>query len=216
MKDKRKVIEIKGGKNGLVIIMGKDSTLKEIEDELEVKLKEGGSFFDQARIRIDLCGRQGRPEEIEEIKKILVKHNLIFDGITSNNEHIVVNSKSESLKTSSDQKETRALIVQRTLRSGQKIHYKGAVVIFGDVNPGAEIIAGGDIIVMGKLRGMAHAGAFGDLNTSVTAWSLNPTQLRIGDILSRSPDTKEEHLPGSERASVQGGRIVVSPLFNNE
>jgi septum site-determining protein MinC len=104
------------------------------------------------------------------------------------------------------------LILRRTLRSGQKIVYKGSVVVLGDVNPGAEISAGGDIIVLGKLRGIAHAGVRGDENVSVSALALEPSQLRIGPVLSRAPDDKQSGGNGPEWARVRGGRIIVSPL----
>jgi septum site-determining protein MinC len=106
-----------------------------------------------------------------------------------------------------------ALLVQRTLRSGQVIHHPGHVVVIGDVNPGAEIRAGRSVIVWGRLRGTVHAGAGegqGE-NAVVCALQLSPTQLRIGDYITRSPtdDTNHDIIP--EMASVQGGQIVAVP-----
>ncbi len=80
------------------------------------------------------------------------------------------------------------MLVQRTLRSGQTIEYTGNVVVLGDVNPGAEIIAGGHVVVMGALRGVVHAGAFGDNSATITAFLLEPTQLRIASHITRPPD----------------------------
>lgn len=99
--------------------------------------------------------------------------------------------------------------IRRTLRSGQREQFDGHVVIVGDVNPGAEVVATGDIVVMGKLRGMAHAGARGDPGAVVVAFRLEPTQLRIGDLISRSPDGTAERTGAPEIAEVQDGRIVV-------
>ena len=75
---------------------------------------------------------------------------------------------------------SRVLSIRHGLRSGQVIHYTGDVAIFGDVNPGAEIVAGGTILVLGALRGMVHAGSNGDDEAIVLAFDLRPTQLRIG------------------------------------
>ena len=72
-----------------------------------------------------------------------------------------------------------AIVVRRTLRSGFSLQHSGHVVVIGDVNPGAEIIAGGDVIVWGRLRGMVHAGAEGNEDAVVCALDLSPTQLRI-------------------------------------
>ncbi|MCL1976380.1 MAG: septum site-determining protein MinC [Firmicutes bacterium] len=80
------------------------------------------------------------------------------------------------------------VMIQRTLRSGQNFHYDGNVVIMGDVNPGAEIVASGHVLVMGSLRGMVHAGATGEEKATVTALSLAPTQLRIAAHITRPPD----------------------------
>lgn len=80
------------------------------------------------------------------------------------------------------------LLIKRTLRSGQNINYDGNVVVLGDVNPGAEIICSGHILIMGVLRGLVHAGATGDDTATVTALSLNPTQLRISSHITRPPD----------------------------
>lgn len=103
-----------------------------------------------------------------------------------------------------------ALIVRRTLRSGQSVHYPGSVVILGDVNPGAEVIAGGDIIVLGALRGVAHAGALGEEGAVVVAFRLQPTQLRIAHFISRAPDDADLPEPqGPEMAQVRNNLITI-------
>jgi septum site-determining protein MinC len=78
-----------------------------------------------------------------------------------------------------------------TVRSGQLISYEGNLVVIGDVNPGGEVVATGNIIVMGSLRGMVHAGADGNKEAIVVAFNLQPMQLRIADVITRSPDEKE-------------------------
>jgi septum site-determining protein MinC len=82
------------------------------------------------------------------------------------------------------------------------------VALIGDVNPGGEIVAGGNIVVWGKLRGTAHAGALGDDTAVVCALQLAPSQIRIGSYIARPPERGS--LPGApEMASVQEGDIVV-------
>ncbi|MBK7894707.1 MAG: septum site-determining protein MinC [Anaerolineaceae bacterium] len=82
------------------------------------------------------------------------------------------------------------LILKETLRSGRSIYHEGHVVVIGDVNPGAEIVASGDVIVWGRLRGLVHAGALGDETAVICALELTPTQLRIADQIAISPDEK--------------------------
>ena len=103
------------------------------------------------------------------------------------------------------------ILVRRTLRSGQVVQHPGHVVVIGDVNPGAEIIAGGDVVVWGKLRGIVHAGAIGDDGAVVCALSLAPLQLRIGSHIARAPEGREDLPQRPEMASVQDGEIVAEP-----
>ncbi|HID62274.1 MAG TPA: septum site-determining protein MinC [Anaerolineae bacterium] len=103
------------------------------------------------------------------------------------------------------------ILVRRTLRSGQVVQHPGHVVVIGDVNPGAEIIAGGDVVVWGKLRGVVHAGATGNDGAVVCALSLTPLQLRIGNHIARAPEGREGLPERPEMASVQDGEIVAEP-----
>lgn len=105
-----------------------------------------------------------------------------------------------------------ALYVRQTLRSGQSLTHAGAVVVLGDVNPGAEIVAEGDIVVFGTLRGVAHAGSAGDLGAQIVAWALRPTQLRIGSLIARSPDGGPSGPAVPECARVESGAIHIHPL----
>jgi septum site-determining protein MinC len=99
------------------------------------------------------------------------------------------------------------LIARRTLRSGQQLRHPGSITVIGDVNPGAEIVAGGDIVVWGKLRGTAHAGAMGNETSVVCALELMPTQLRIAQYFARSPEGRRRKLQ-PEVARVREGKIV--------
>lgn len=106
--------------------------------------------------------------------------------------------------------EERTLFLHRTLRSGQRVQYDGSVVIVGDVNAGAEVVATGDILVMGALRGLAHAGARGAANAIVSALCLAPTQLRIANVIGRAPDGDLAR-PRPEMASVRDGMLFIEP-----
>lgn len=101
------------------------------------------------------------------------------------------------------------ILVQRTLRSGQVIRYDGNVVILGDVNPGAEVIATGNVIVMGVLRGVVHAGAGGNEDAVVVAFRLQPTQLRIANHITRAPDGEEPVIGYPEVARIKGGVVTI-------
>lgn len=99
-------------------------------------------------------------------------------------------------------------VIDQNLRAGSRIESPGTVVILGDVNPGAEIIAAGDIIVVGKLRGLAHAGANGQEEAAIWAMSLEAKQIRIAGMVAQAP-TEDKGGRGPERARVVDGRIVL-------
>ena len=101
-----------------------------------------------------------------------------------------------------------ALVVTKTVRSGQEIRHNGDVIILGDVNPGAVVVAAGHIVVMGALRGVAHAGCTGNRTAIVAATKLRPTQLRIAEVIGRAPDgDAPQSYP--EVARIRGDLIVV-------
>ncbi|MGH7729544.1 MAG: septum site-determining protein MinC, partial [Vulcanimicrobiaceae bacterium] len=95
-----------------------------------------------------------------------------------------------------------------TLRGGRSLHQVGNIVVVGDVNPGAELVASGEILVFGALRGTAHAGARGDLSARVLALELAPTQLRIATAIAAGAE-RGSGLP--EIAFVREGRIAIAP-----
>lgn len=95
----------------------------------------------------------------------------------------------EYIEKAKETEKLPTLYIQRNLRSGQSIKSDGNLVIIGDVNPGSEIIAKGDITVWGILGGIAHAGCDGNLYTKIRALKMNAIQLRIGDVFARRPDS---------------------------
>ncbi|MBE0465930.1 MAG: septum site-determining protein MinC [Candidatus Desulforudis sp.] len=101
------------------------------------------------------------------------------------------------------------ILVEGTLRSGQSVNFEGNVVVLGDINPGAQVTAGGNVIVMGVLRGMVHAGAAGDAQAVIVAFRLRPTQLRIANHISRSPDGEVCNPNQPEIARVREGIVVI-------
>ncbi|MCB9762894.1 MAG: septum site-determining protein MinC [Alphaproteobacteria bacterium] len=107
----------------------------------------------------------------------------------------------------------KVITIDRGLRSGQQVRFSGDVLVFGDVNPGAEVVAGGNIVVFGALKGMVHAGSVGDDNAVIMAFEMRPTQLRIGRHIAfptGSPDratSRNGYSP--EIAWVDRGEIVI-------
>ncbi len=99
-----------------------------------------------------------------------------------------------------------AIFFNKTLRSGFRIEFDGNVIVYGDVNPGAEIIASGSVLVWGKLRGLVHAGALGNEAVVVCALDLQPTQLRIAEQIAITP--KRHGKPQPETAFIRDGKVI--------
>lgn len=106
---------------------------------------------------------------------------------------------------------TNALRLHRgTLRSGDRLDSEGDLLVLGDVNPGATVTAAGDVMVWGRLRGVAHAGRQGDRSARIVALQLRPLQLRIADQVARGPE--DQPMAGlAEEARVDAGEIVIQP-----
>lgn len=97
------------------------------------------------------------------------------------------------------------LYLQTTLRSGGDIHHNGTVIILGDLNPGSSIVADGDILIWGRLRGIAHAGAKGNARCLIMALQMEPTQIRIADFVARAPETPPaQYFPEVAYVTAQG------------
>jgi septum site-determining protein MinC len=107
------------------------------------------------------------------------------------------------------------MLYRGTVRSGQRVYHPGNLVILGDVNPGGLVQAGGDIVVMGTLRGIAHAGAGGDVDSAIYALRLEPTQIRIANVIGRPPEGEERGpYKGPETAHLKDGAIIIEAMDN--
>ena len=102
-----------------------------------------------------------------------------------------------------------------TLRSGQVLEFDTSIVILGDINAGAQVVSTGNVVVLGKLLGNVYAGASGRENSFVVALQMNPTQIRIGDVIARSPDEKQKTENETRIAFAQDGNIYIEPLDRN-
>lgn len=193
---KKNNVAFKGSKDGLFIYLNKNFEFKALKDELIQKLDSAKIFFKGAQVK-GIRGKKLNNTEREELKKII--HSKC--GMT------MIENKREK-ERSEDTK-----FIRSTIRSGQRIEEKGNIVIIGDVNPGAEIVAAGNIIVMGSLRGVAHAGRNGKKDAIVAAFNLEPTQLRIADIIARAPDSKEFESSIPEVATIKDGKLVIEPYL---
>lgn len=103
------------------------------------------------------------------------------------------------------------LLLRHSIVAGQVVHYGGTIVVLGDISPAAQVIAEGDIYVLGRLRGVAHAGVAGDEGAVIAALFFQPTQAGIAGLVAQLPDASYVHTWPAEMARVRGGKISVEP-----
>jgi septum site-determining protein MinC len=212
MKSEDAVI-FKGTKEGLWLILDDTVEYSDLREKLREKLRENADFFSGAKVMVNPGKRILQPNQYHEISDILQKEfGLILQRWDINEKVGVPKTETNHLQGISCEycRGIEPLVVYRTVRSGQQIKHDGSVLVLGDVNPGAEIMAGGDITVLGVCRGTAHAGVSHNRNASVAAYRLQPTQLRIADILACAPDGV--NIPTCpEIARIRDGVVVIEP-----
>ena len=213
-------ISIKGTREGLLVTFGSgdwETLAEELADQINAQV----DFFRGARVALQVGERELRHQAIRELREKLAEREVDLWAILGTSPatnraarrlqletELQDNALAEELPPlESDEFGSDGVLVRRTLRSGRRVRHTGHVVVIGDVNPGAEIIAGGDVVVWGRLRGTVHAGARGDDMAVVCALELAPTQLRIANSIAISPEGSRR-LPRPELASVRQGQIV--------
>ena len=214
-------LALKGTRDGLVLYLDPAADFGLLINELAKLLEKSVQFLQGATVRCYAGKKEYTEEEHAALASILGQYRLELAGWLTT-EEVYVPGKSQSYAT--EDKETRhwdegmvegsCLFVERTLRSGKSVQFEGHVVVLGDVNPGAEIIATGNIAVLGSLRGVAHAGATGERNATVSAYHLAPTQLRIADLVTRAPD-EETDGRGPEIARIKEDQLIVEAAGMN-
>lgn len=217
-------VTFKGSVNGLTIIMNEDDDFKTILQEIEEKIDSSNNFFNGASINVKYKGKNLSLTEENEIYNLLTKKSgaNIKSLLQDEEEHKIgienINPLNDKMKMKTiffkDIEEGITKFHRGTLRSGGLLKFNGNLVILGDVNPGAELVATGNIIVMGALRGIVHAGSDGNKDAIISALSLQPTQLRIGDIVTRCPDGGSKNIQlNPEIAYVKEGMVYIDTFI---
>src|SRR5438876_1253732 len=228
-------IAIKGTRNGLLLTLEPETPFSELLNALSHRLSEAPGFFRGASLALDTTRRNLRISERTQLEALLANYQMSVTSleqtlIAKHNEREVISSSdigsdpfiASEITSEQTQEQTYrldprdsddTLFLRRTVRSGQEIHHASNIVILGDVNPGAEIVASGDIIVWGVLRGMVHAGYPNNGNAIVCSLLLAPVQLRIAHLLSRPPDGFQVQAR-PEFATIKNGQIVVEAWLN--
>jgi len=213
-------IKIKGENDGLMLEFPPDLSFLEIVEELSRKLDSGSGFFLRGTL-VRVPRNRFSKEELAELQELFRTHGLICrleKPVPMRSASPVPPSPKPAAASVSPQEAMqdapelqRMLVIDKTLRGGQAVETEGSVIVFGNVNPGAQIAAGGSVDIRGTCRGLVHAGAAGDSTAFIIADHLMPTQIRIANYVARSPDEPED-FGKAERAYVKDGQIVIEPI----
>ena len=206
-------IKIKGENDGLMLTFPVDMSFLEIMEELGRKLESGSGFFLRGTL-VRVPRDRFAKEELAEMQELFRTHGLIC-RLAKPEPAAPIASVTERVQPVEEKKEQpelrQMLVIDKTLRGGQEVETEGSVIVFGNVNPGAQITAGGSVDIRGTCRGVVHAGAAGDSTAFIIADHLMPTQIRIANYVARSPDEPEDS-GKAERAYVKDGQIVIEPI----
>lgn len=208
----RDVINIKGTKQGLIIVCDPGRDFEEIKKALLHKMESARGFFKGARFSFLQLQNAAVPDQTKELENICVSFGMVPNGefnLAGLPSGKPVSRKQAGARVRQEDGES-SLLVYKSLRSGQRVSYRGHVIIIGDVHPGAEVFADGNVLVMGACRGMVHAGVSGDRSARVIAARLAPMAVNIAGE-RHAPDEPEKIPPDYRLASLSVQGVVFSP-----
>lgn len=200
----RNPVGISMKKDEIIIRISEGATHAETIACLNKKIPALKKLYKAEKTPIFVTGKVLKNKEIEEVKKIIednIEVKVTFDSPKVLGLHVIRKVFEKELEIS----ETK--FYKSGLRSGQRVEFEGSLVIIGDVNDGAEVIAGENIIVLGSLRGLAHAGAKGNKKAIIATNKIDCAQIRISNVIKEME--KEELKSGFKYASLNGDKMIL-------
>ncbi len=213
-------IHIKGIRDGLLVTL-RGKAWPDLQSALMSQIESQPTFFQGGRLVLDVGEHVLKVAELSALRDLLSDRSISLWAVLSESpttEQTAQNlglatriskPRPEEVRQVTEVRDDTALWIRQTVRSGTRIEFPSHVVVLGDVNPGAEIISGGSVIVWGRLRGVVHAGAGGDQKAVVCALELSPTQLRIAGVIAVSPKREGKRQP--EFAFLKDGQLLAEP-----
>jgi len=203
------MVSFKGTRNGLVIVLDPSREFEDIKNTLRSKMESARGFFSGAKFSIADMHQKIPTSQKDELEDICRQYGMVPnpDGSVVTRSKAARPYQSQSAIPSPVGDGEAALMVRRSLRSGQRIVYAGHVVVLGDIHPGAEVMAGGNVLVLGNCRGVIHAGIDGNSSAKVVAMRLSPTVLSIAG-KRFTPDLTGQHAGYCRTARLSGKEFV--------
>lgn len=228
-------IVVRGTRDGLVIVLPERGTTREIVQALILRIAGAEGFFRGAEVVLDYGTRAVIEEELSILRQVLEERDITLRTATATgfDSRSTLRALGYSPLSAMPQPPVRGdesqhvpvmprdelplRYVRRTFRSGMSLHHPGHLTVLGDVNPGAELTAAGDVVVFGSVRGVVHAGVMGDTGAIIAALVMTPTQLRIGNVYGRAGDAQGDGSDMTEVgpciAHLDGGEMIIVPWY---
>ncbi len=189
--DMNNSVIIKSNKQGITVILDDKISFDELKSLVKEKFSQSSSFFGNADMALAFEGRDLSNDEQQQLLDVIDESTNMRIICVLDNKNNAGNINTDALISDSFLVNGNAdgLFYKGTLRSGQVLESETSVIILGDVNPGGRVVAKGNVIVLGSLKGNVYAGASGNENSFVVALDMNPMQIKIADIIARSSDT---------------------------
>ncbi len=222
----RATVRVRGTQDGVRLLLPRATPLAVVLEQVRDLLESRSSFFRGAALTLDFSEREPVLDEIAALQQLLDRHGIRIQAIGAATSDVRQRLERWGFRTETTEPARRlrliepgseqtldgsATYVRRTLRSGMSVEVEGHLVLVGDVNPGALVVAGGDVLVWGVVRGTVHAGRHGDTDAVIAALRLAPMQLRIANLVARAPDRGGQLLDAPALARVVDGQIVIEP-----
>lgn len=213
---------IKSNRYGLVVLLDDQPDWDTIKNEVAEKFRSSDKFFGDAQMALSFQGRKLSVEEEAELLKIIgescrIQIVCVVEENTAEEQAMKAAVESRRPVEQHDLANLQdGRFYKGTLRSGQVLESETSIIILGDVNPGARVVSKGNIIVLGALKGNVFVGAAGNESAFVAALSMDPMQIRIGDVIARSSDGAARRKKKADEtpkiAFVENGNIYIEPI----
>lgn len=210
---KKEPVMLKGNKSGIRIILDDKLSFEELLEKVIEKFQNSADFLGDNQVVVAFGGRELSEHE-EAVLLNTIQENSKLQIVVVIDE----DAEREALYERSLQEKLMAMnsnsgqFFKGNLRSGQVMEFETSIVILGDVNVGAQVVSTGNVIVLGKLYGTVYAGASGKEDAFIVATKMNPIQIRISDVIARTPDEKETPSEVPQIAYLRDGAIYMDDL----
>lgn len=206
---------IKSFQNGISVILDEELSFDELLSEVAFKFRESAAFFGEAKMAVSFEGRLLSEKEEKRLVKTISHNSRLNIVCLVGRDEERNQTFLKAIQQVDRRDDNEGQFYKGTLKNGDTLEVDSSIVIVGDVNPGARVVAKKDIIIIGGLYGEAYAGADGDETHFITALEMSPEKIKIGDFKYHTKEKAKWSIRPKIQpkiAYVKDGRVLVEPL----